>query len=214
MEQLNGISPLLVLSWIFKLINKQNFLSHMEQSNGFSPLWVLSWMFKLIDNSNWKFSSHMEQCNGISPLWVLSWIFKLIAKWTFLTHMEQLNGFLPLWVFSWSLKLWQLKMFITLGTIEWFLTVSSFMDHQTQWKMEILHHDWNNWKVSHLCEFFLVPHTQWQMEIVIIFRTVRRFRTIKSSFLHLRDKWKFSSLPSASHQIWIFKIIWLQVYCS
>ena len=96
LEQACGLSPVWILSCVFKALLLVNELSHLGQLNGFSPVWILSCTFKLplVLNA----FSHLEQANGFSPVWVLSCAFKLPLSINDFSHLEQANGFSPVWV--------------------------------------------------------------------------------------------------------------------
>ena len=82
-EQLKGLLPMWILSWIFKVPALANFLSHFEQQNGFSPVWNLSCTFNVADSL--KVLSHVEQLKCfLLSLWIRSWIFKVPARVNFL----------------------------------------------------------------------------------------------------------------------------------
>ena len=59
------------MRWVESSGSRSGFFSHFEQLNGFSPVWILSWVLcKLPDSLN--FLSHFEQLNGFSLVWILS----------------------------------------------------------------------------------------------------------------------------------------------
>ena len=78
-------------TWKFQATWNWEALAHFLQLNGFSPVWVLSCFFKWPAIE--KFLSHFEHLKGFSRLWVLSCSFKwpaieklycsLVALWTF-----------------------------------------------------------------------------------------------------------------------------------
>ena len=99
MTQLNGFSPVWVLSCPIKALGSQKLLSHFAHWNGFSPVWVLSCVFKLLACE--KLLSHFEHPNGFSPVWVLSCIFNFTDSKNLLSHFMQINGFSPV---TWDMR--------------------------------------------------------------------------------------------------------------
>ena len=91
-EQLNGLSPVLVLSWIVTFFRSMNFLSHIEQLNGLSPVCIFSCLLKC---PTWvNLFPHTEQINGFSLEYISSWIFKLLFSENLFIHCKELKGLL------------------------------------------------------------------------------------------------------------------------
>ena len=86
-EQLNGSSPVRVLSCIFKWIDIEQLQSHWKQLNDLSLLWVLSCLFKVPD------IEHLCPLKGLSPVWALSCLFKWLDIEYLKCHQEQMNVF-------------------------------------------------------------------------------------------------------------------------
>ena len=83
MGQVNGFSPVWVVSCVFKFLLVMNAMSHLEQENGFSPVWIPLCLF------NWPLSANDLLHNGFSPVWILLCFFKLLLSVYDLSHYEQ-----------------------------------------------------------------------------------------------------------------------------
>ena len=69
-----------------------NIFCHWEQLNGSSPVRVLSCLFKWIDIE--QLQSHWEQLNDLSLLWFLSSLFKVPNVGTFLVTLRAAEWFI------------------------------------------------------------------------------------------------------------------------
>ena len=72
---------------LFKICADVNALSHCVQLNGLSPVWLLSSLFKLLNCEH--LYSHWEQQKGLSPECVISCLFKLLDVEYLYSHWEQ-----------------------------------------------------------------------------------------------------------------------------
>ena len=88
---------------LFKVVFWLHLKSHTSKLNGLSPVWINSWPFRLIDVE--KHLSHTLPLFLWSPFCTSMCCLRLLFCLLLKSHTSQLNGLSPVWINLWPFKL-------------------------------------------------------------------------------------------------------------
>jgi len=92
---LYGFSPVWILMWLFRCVERINALSHKWHLYGFSPLWILLWLTRWSEVVNRLLQT--VHSNGLSPEWLRLCLVNVGLPSKHFPHSVHL--YLLLWIF-------------------------------------------------------------------------------------------------------------------
>ena len=206
--QLNGFSPVWILSCSFKSAFCTNFVSQWGQLNGFPPVWIPLMLSQVVHL--YKFRVTMLTAEWLSRVWMLPSSLKCYFFTNFMSQQGQLNGLSPLWVHSCSQVVLLYQFRVTTRTGEWlFSSMNSFMLSQVvllyQFGVTMLTAEWlflsmNSSMLSQvllLYKFHVTTRTaEWLFSSMNSFMLSKVILLNKFRVITRTAEWPFSSLNS------------------
>ena len=154
-SHLNRSSCVCSIWWLFKLLNRAKLLWQVAHLNGFSPVCTLWWIVK--EDSCPKHFWQVSHLNGPSPVCSIWWFFKLFNFVKLFWQVSHLNGLLPVCIVLWIVK-WPcaLKHFWHILHLNGPSLVCCIW-----WLFKLLNWVKHLWQVSHLYGFSSVCTISW-----------------------------------------------------